>query len=129
MLDDLDSIDWKRMTYFGYRDRDIPRLIRGLAADDAQVRQRAYQSLLDPIEFEVSVTEATVYIVPFLIELLAHEGVRDKHNILYLMEHYTLHSWPEGGPEAAWVERTYQAGAGQHHTLGAGRRSIRHAAV
>ena len=109
MLEDLNTIDWKRMTYFGHRDRDLPQLIRGLAADDAQVRQRAYQSLLAPVEFEVSVTEATVYIVPFLIELLAHESVRDKHNILYLIEHYTLHSWPEGGPEAIWVEKTYQA--------------------
>ncbi|MEJ2150449.1 MAG: HEAT repeat domain-containing protein [Chloroflexota bacterium] len=109
MLEDLNTIDWKRLSYFGHRDRDIPQLIRGLAADDTKVRQRAYQSLLAPVEFEVSVTEATVYIVPFLIELLAHESVRDKHNILYLIEHYTLHSWPEGGPEAIWVEKTYQA--------------------
>jgi hypothetical protein len=109
MLEDLNTIDWKRMTYFGHRDRDLPQLIRGLAADDAQVRQRAYQSLLAPVEFEWNVTEAAVYIVPFLIELLAHENVHDKQNILYLINCYTLHSCPEDWPEAAWREKTYQA--------------------
>jgi hypothetical protein len=83
MLEGLDAITWADSpTAWG---ADTPVLIRALASPDRSVRAAALERLHTTIWHQCSVYLVSVKAVPFLIELLGHETVADKHAILRLL--------------------------------------------
>lgn len=89
----LQQVDWENL-----RMNDIPEWIRAFASDDRQIRKGAYlhfdyfivhkgaESTEDLGKFkDVLESEALVFIVPILIDLLADKDVNDKQSILDIL--------------------------------------------
>lgn len=85
MLEGLDHIDWHKHAHAHGPATDIPRLLRGLAADDKKTRTRALSGLFNSITHQGGAYEATAVVVPFLIELLAEPSVSGKEHIVMLL--------------------------------------------
>lgn len=82
MLENLDRIDWKNLDHTSRYSSLIPQKIRELVSDDKIKREKARMFLFDYGQDAGTVSEATQYIVPFIIELLDNDGVPDKHWLL-----------------------------------------------
>ena len=94
----LQEVDWENLKM-----NDIPEWINAFASDARQIRKGAYihfdhfivykgaESMEDLGKFEqVLETEALVFIVPILIELLADKDVQDKQSILDVLNQLAL---------------------------------------
>lgn len=87
MLEGLDTIQWGQLNHaYGSAD-DVPDLIRALAHDDDDIRDKTLYALYGNIWHQGTVYEATSYAVPFLIELLSIDHVTRKYDILILLAH------------------------------------------
>lgn len=84
MFEKLDNFDWSKINHAYGPATDVPGLIRDLASNDAEKRERALWELHGNIWHQGTVYEATAYAVPFLLELVRKE-VRDKLEILCLL--------------------------------------------
>lgn len=80
MLEGLEQIDWKSMRYSC---ETIPDDIRSLLSQDSEVRGDALDSLLGSGGCFGEIGDATPHIIPFLLELLAHDETPDKAELLY----------------------------------------------
>ncbi|MEV4517692.1 hypothetical protein AB0K00_53130 [Dactylosporangium sp. NPDC049525] len=81
MLEDLDGVAWAELTHaYGVAD-DLPELLRSLAAGDAEALRQLYNSILH----QGTVYEATCFVVPFLVEVLAAPAA-DARGVLGLLE-------------------------------------------
>jgi hypothetical protein len=94
----LQQVDWQNLGM-----KDIPQWILAFASDDRQMRKGAYmhfdyfvvykgaESMEDLGRFEeVLETEALVFIVPILIDLLADKDAQDKQSILDVLNQLAL---------------------------------------
>jgi HEAT repeats len=96
MLEGLEAINWHELEHAYGEASDVPYLLRNLASADAKTRQDALSELYSNIYHQGTVFEATVYAVPFLIELSQNEAVRDRDKILIYLAHLTRgHSYLE----------------------------------
>ena len=86
LLESLHEIDWGKLGHAYGEANDVPDLIRALASADQAVRERAMYGLFGNIWHQGTVYEASVYAVPFLIELLAEPHVQQKEGILQLLQ-------------------------------------------
>lgn len=86
MLEGLDQIDWEQIEHAYGPATDVPDLLRALASDDKEVRDKATTHLFGNIWHQGTVYQATAYAVPFLIELLEQPTVADKDMILCLLQ-------------------------------------------
>ena len=84
----IDQIDWHSPKHAYGSAEDVPRLVRMLASDDAEVRQDALDSLCGNIWHQGTVYQASAYAAPFLLRLLDDQHTPDRHHILDLL--YTL---------------------------------------
>ncbi|MGY8769746.1 MAG: HEAT repeat domain-containing protein [Pirellulales bacterium] len=85
MLDKLDEIDWHQLTHaYGPAD-DVPDLLRALLSQDKKKREETSYELFSNIWHQGTVYEATIYAVPFLIELLSDPSTPDKTDIAVLI--------------------------------------------
>ena len=66
MLDDIESVDWPRLSHAYGPAEDLPGLLRGLAEGD----EEALQNLFGSVWHQGTVYEATAFAVPFLIRIL-----------------------------------------------------------
>lgn len=96
MLEGLEVINWHALEHaYGMAD-DLPDLLRSLASADAPFRQDALSKLYSNIYHQGTVFEATVYAIPFLIELIQTEAVKDRDKILIYLAHLARgHSYLE----------------------------------
>ncbi|MGL4622493.1 hypothetical protein [Chroococcidiopsis sp.] len=96
MLKGLEVINWHELEHaYGMAD-DVPELLRSLASADARSRQDALSKLYGNIYHQGTVFEATVYAIPFLIELSQAEAVQDRDKILIYLAHIARgHSYLE----------------------------------
>lgn len=90
MLETLDRIDWENLRAAPGSAREVPLLLRQLASPDLDVAQNAFEQLENLIHHQFTVYEATLYTVPFLIELLKAESVHAKGNLLELLYSISL---------------------------------------
>lgn len=83
MFSNLDSIDWKRSSYYTshYHDR-IPGAIRSLLSPDDKVREEALEFLFGAGQHFGDIYETTPQIVPFCLEVLALDGAPGKAELL-----------------------------------------------
>jgi|SRR5215510_13154506 len=86
MLEKLDQIDWVQLTHAYGPAGDVPGLIRDLTLSDYRDREQAIEALYGNIWHQGTVYQASAYAVPFLAELLRSDDVRDKHEILFLLQ-------------------------------------------
>ena len=85
MFENIDDIDWHRKEHaYGAAD-DVPALLRALASRDAMTRRDAIHKLFGNIWHQGTVFEATIYAIPYLIDLLTSPEVEDKSAIAYLL--------------------------------------------
>lgn len=85
MLEGLDRIPWATLQGpYGYVG-DIPLHIQALLSSDHDVRQKGAYDLHDSIMHQGIIDEASIYVVPYLLELLSIERIEDKGEILYIL--------------------------------------------
>jgi HEAT repeat protein len=96
MLERLDAVNWHELEHAYGKADDVPDLLRNLASSNAQTRQNALSELYSNIYHQGTVFEATVYAVPFLLELSQTETVKDRDLILIYLAHLASgHSYLE----------------------------------
>ncbi len=78
MLEDLDNVDWGKLDF-----PELPKLIRDLTSSDNKIREHAYDELYDKGLSDLP--RAAPYVVPFLIELLNQNNIKQKETILLLL--------------------------------------------
>ncbi|MFN8489872.1 MAG: hypothetical protein U0350_19965 [Caldilineaceae bacterium] len=86
MLEGLDQINWGLLKHAHGPATDVPDLLRALASDDKEVRDKATTHLFGNIWHQGTIFQATSYAVPFLLELLEQPVVEDKATILSLLQ-------------------------------------------
>ena len=118
MFEGIDDIDWGNLTHaYGSAD-DVPALLRSLASPDEKTRKDAIYELFGNIWHQGTVYEATIYAVPYLVELLASPETEDKSSIACLLAsiadgygYLEVHAQPESF-ESDW--RSILAKQGKH---------------
>jgi HEAT repeat protein len=80
MLEDLDKIDWNR-----FPAGDVPQLLRTLLSPDEEQRYAAVNELFDDICHQGTIYEASIYAIPFLIELLQSSATPDRSTVAVLL--------------------------------------------
>ena len=85
MLESLDTIDWQNLHHAYGAASDVPDLLRALVSNDEETRRDVMYELYGNIWHQGTVYEASSYTVPFLIELLGHESIQRKGDILRLL--------------------------------------------
>lgn len=104
MLECLNAIEWQNIKHaFGTAEK-IPDLIRELVSEDRSVREATSERLLELINHQGSLYEASVYVAPCLIELLTYEKTPDKGLIFGILQRLIN---PNGGFQP-YSELTYQ---------------------
>src|SRR5579864_9279067 len=69
-FDGLNSIDWTMLTHAYGSAADIPKLLHATITDDFDQFGEAYGELINTINHQGTVYQATSYTVPFLINLI-----------------------------------------------------------
>jgi hypothetical protein len=87
VLKNLDKVDWSNLAHAYGTAEDVPGLLRSLASTDEEERSNAIYDLYGSIWHQGTVYAATVYAVPFLLELLESPKVEGKNEILVLLAH------------------------------------------
>ncbi|WP_437640678.1 hypothetical protein [Sorangium sp. So ce854] len=85
MLDGLGEIDWSDLEHaYGPAD-DVPGDLRGLLAEKAGERNKAWNRLVNNLNHQDTPEPAATEAVPFLIELAGAPSVQDRARILVLL--------------------------------------------
>src|SRR5690349_20497174 len=82
MLEDLDRVDWSKLRHAYGEASAVPALIRALASPVSEYWEQALDDLRGCILHQGTVYEATLFAVPFLIELLEYDTVQCKEELL-----------------------------------------------
>ncbi|MEU9336137.1 HEAT repeat domain-containing protein [Streptomyces sp. NPDC048290] len=85
MFTGIDDIDWASLTHAYGSARDVPRLLRSLASEDAAERETALDGMYGAVHHQGSVYDSTLACVPFLLALAEHEEGRDRAGIVELL--------------------------------------------
>lgn len=86
-LEELDQVDWNALEHAYGPASDVPEIIRALAGRSKEVRDKALRELYGNIWHQGTVYDATAHAVPFLVGLVANQGVEERHEILVLLSH------------------------------------------
>ena len=81
MLEKLNQINWSEVEACYVPGEQIPVLIRQLISIDKAVQLQAVQELFNNVEHQADIFPATLFVVPFLIELLEEDAVYVKAEI------------------------------------------------
>lgn len=100
MLEALDTIDWSRLGTCYQHSEDIPVALRNMTSDDATIRNEAFGTLHMELTHQGTIYEAAIFVVPFLLELLAAPQMRDKHWLVILLANL--------GSEGAYLGEIFQ---------------------
>ena len=86
LLQGLDDIDWAQYEHAYGPAVDVPDLIRALLSDDPEEVDETFYILHSTIWHQGTVYGASVYAVPFLLELLESDEMQDKASLLNLLD-------------------------------------------
>src|SRR5262245_39438672 len=82
MWDNLLRVDWGRLRHaYGWA-REVPDMLRGMIADDEEVREQAWDDFWSAINHQGDFYDSTVAAVPFLIEAVGDPGTPGRVAIL-----------------------------------------------
>ncbi|WP_344632481.1 PBS lyase [Streptomyces glaucosporus] len=85
VLKGLDEVDWASMVHAYGDASDVPRLLRGLASEDAAEREIALDGMYGAVHHQGDVYDSTVACVPFLFELVRTEGLPGRADLVELL--------------------------------------------
>lgn len=89
MLERLDNINWGSLEDANGPANDLPGLVRALVSSEPELQEEALEQIWDRIWHHGRVTEATPYVIPFLIELVESgalgENLSSVLELLYYM--------------------------------------------
>lgn len=77
MKEELDKIEWSKLTHAYGSAEDVPSLLLDLLSDEQRVRDEAIQELFKNIYHQGTIYKATEYAIPFLINILANRHSAD----------------------------------------------------
>lgn len=86
MLETLDTIPWSTLHHAYGEASDVPGLIRDRASPKKAIREAASWAFYANVYHQGTVYSATAFVVPFLLELLEDEQVKDKTDLLNLLD-------------------------------------------
>lgn len=86
MLETLDSIPWSTLHHAYGPAHHVPGLIRDLASPKKTIREAASWKLSGNIYHQGTVYSSTAFVVPFFLELLEQEQVKDKADLLDFLD-------------------------------------------
>ncbi len=86
MLERLDNIRWAELGHAYGPAGDAPDNIRALASPHAAERRHALKWLWSSLCHQGTIYVATLYAVPFLLELLANPDVQSKYHLLLFLD-------------------------------------------
>ncbi|HEY0699600.1 MAG TPA: hypothetical protein VGD43_17520 [Micromonospora sp.] len=101
MLENLDSVDWARLSHAYGPATDVPDQIRALRSPDPETRRQARWELYGNIFHQGTRYEATAHAVPFLLELLAEPATPDRADLLQLLVSIAI------GYDESWLPETF----------------------
>jgi hypothetical protein len=78
----IERVPWGALEHAYGSARDTPGALRALAADERGQREVGYDHLFYSVHHQGTVYSATVEVVPILVQMLAVEGLPDKHMLL-----------------------------------------------
>lgn len=108
MLDGLEAMHWRGLTHaYGPAD-DVPETLQALASGRASAEDTA-SVFWSNINHQGTVYEATAYAVPFLIELLGSEQIKDREWLLLLLEGLAGGSSRHAADGDDWAKLTHEA--------------------
>jgi hypothetical protein len=82
MFEDLEKIEWGKLTHaYGAAD-DVPGLLRSLTSRDQETRSNSIHELCSNIWHQGTVYEASAHAVPFLLQLLESPEIVVKEDLL-----------------------------------------------
>ncbi|MFH8473152.1 HEAT repeat domain-containing protein [Streptomyces sp. NPDC018000] len=85
MFAGIDEVDWASMEHaYGPAD-DVPAMLRGLASADPAEREAALDGMYGAVHHQGDVYACTLACIPFLFELVADPGIRDRGSIVELL--------------------------------------------
>ncbi|MFE5734175.1 PBS lyase [Streptomyces sp. NPDC056528] len=85
MLTGIEEVDWASLGHaYGPAD-DVPELLRGLASADPAERETALDGMYGAVHHQGDVYDSTLACIPFLLELVADPGVRDRGPLVELL--------------------------------------------
>ncbi|MFF5723932.1 PBS lyase [[Kitasatospora] papulosa] len=85
MFTGIEEVDWASMKHaYGPAD-DVPGLLYGLASADPAERESALDGMYGAVHHQGNVYACTLACIPFLFELAADPGVRDRGSIVELL--------------------------------------------
>lgn len=85
ITDRIQAIDWTSLSHAYGAAEDVPDLLCALLAPEKEERDEALDGLFGNIWHQGTVYEATIYAVPFLIEILKAPETLDKTGIAILL--------------------------------------------
>ncbi len=81
----LNDVPWARLQHAYGSAVDVPNQIRALVADDADARNAAFEGLFSNVWHQGTVYEATIYALPYLIEILRTGSCPDRNSVVLLV--------------------------------------------
>ncbi|EAQ00337.1 O-succinylbenzoic acid--CoA ligase [Janibacter sp. HTCC2649] len=74
MLDGIDDLDWTAMQHAYGPAGDVPAMLRGLVAADAELRSESEEGLWGAVHHQGDVYDSTLATIPFLLEIAQRPG-------------------------------------------------------
>ncbi len=84
-FDGLDDVPWARLKHAYGEASDVPGQIRDLLSENAEERDEALHELFGNIWHQGTVYEATRHALPFLIEALRNERLKERESVAMLI--------------------------------------------
>ncbi|MFJ6086685.1 HEAT repeat domain-containing protein [Streptomyces sp. NPDC092369] len=104
MFSGIDEVDWASMRHAYGSAEDVPGLLRGLASTDPAEREIALDAMYGGVHHQGDVYDSTLASIPFLLELVANEAVRERCGIVELLVSIGQEGEPpEGGTDGAYA--------------------------
>jgi hypothetical protein len=101
VLEGIDDIDWSVLEHAYGPANDVPDLVRALAGPGADEREKALRTLYGNVFHQGTRYEATAYVVPFVLELLADPATPGRAELVHLLTRLAV------GYDEQWLPGTF----------------------
>ncbi|HXR66313.1 MAG TPA: hypothetical protein VN729_10335 [Ktedonobacteraceae bacterium] len=86
MLETLDAIPWSTLHHAYGEASNIPGLMRDLTSPKKAIREAAIWEFYGNVYHQGTIYSATTFVVPFFLELLEHEQIKNKADLFNLLD-------------------------------------------
>ncbi len=90
MLENLNNIDWENIQTFNGNAQNIPQLIVEISSNNKITSEAAYNQLLPRIWQQGRLCEASYFVIPFLLEILASPTQSPKENVYDILTELSI---------------------------------------